>query len=495
VNRQSVLAVALAIGATLSLPAQASIDTARAKGLKWLVQAQQGDGAFVGAQGIEVQATAAAVEAMLAGGMTKSPQYARALSWLANAPGSSLDSRAWQAMALAGAGRDASSITNAIRDERNTSIAVSGSITGGYAAWGAYPGFGSSIPDTALGYGALRTAGLAYTNDTTELTVTMLCAILPAQLAGAPWVGAWPHSLPQSGQPAAVSPGSLAATSIMLYETKKQRQASRFLSGSACGRSSPAAIDAAMTSAKTWLLAQTNGDGGFAERSPQTGSLEASHPLATAMAVRALALFAAEGDTAATTAVNNARNWLAGQQGADGSWRGDPFVTARVLAALPAATGAQIADADGDGLPDVVETQLGSQTTVADAQRHLANDAQAEAGVTATSFTAAGILGQPFAHLLTADGTVPISYALVGGALPPGLALASGGQITGTPTNLGSYAFDYEATDAGGAKARIIGRIDIANASAGADGDVPLPAWALFALGASLLAALRRKTS
>lgn len=493
-KRQLILP-ALAFLAVLTAPAQASIDTARAKGLKWLVQTQQGDGAFAGAQGIEVQATAAAVEAMGGGGMTKSPQYARALAWLANAPGGSLDARAWQAMALAGAGRDATIIAGEIRAERNTSIAVSGGIAGGYAAWGAYPGYGSSIPDTAQGYGALRSAGLAYPNDTMELTVTMLCAILPAQLAGAPWTGAWPHALPQSGQPPAVSPGALVATAIMLHEAKKQRQAGRFLSGSACGRSSPAAIDAAMAGARAWLLAQANGDGGFAERSPQTGSLEASHPLATAMAVRALALFAAEGDPAAATAVGNARNWLAGQQGADGSWRGDPFVTARVLAALPAATGAQAADADGDGLPDVVETQLGSQIMVADAQRHLAHDAQAESGVTTTAFTAAGILGQPFAHLLTADGTTPISYALVGGALPPGLALAAGGQIAGTPTHLGSYAFDYEATDAGGAKTQIIGRIDIAAASSDADGDVPLPAWALFALGAALLAALRRKTT
>lgn len=192
-NRQLILP-ALACLAALTAPAQAGIDDARAKGLKWLVQTQKGDGSFNGLNGLDTQSTAAAVEAMGAGGMTKSPQYARALSWLANAPGSSLDARAWQAMALASAGRDAAGIAGTVRDERNTSIAVSGGIAGGYAAWGAYPGFGSSVPDTALGYGALRTAGLAYTNDTTELTVTMLCAILPAQLAGAPWVGAWPHA-------------------------------------------------------------------------------------------------------------------------------------------------------------------------------------------------------------------------------------------------------------------------------------------------------------
>ena len=472
--------------------AHGAIDDTRAKGIKWLVQAQKGDGSFAGLQGLEVQSTAAAVEALLAAGLNKSPQHARALAWLVNAPGGSLDARAWQAAALAAAGRDATSIAGGIRDQRNTSVAQSGGITGGIITWGAYPGYGAETLDTALGYGALRSAGVSYTNDTTDLTVTVLCSILPAQLSSAPWSGAWPQALPQSGQPSHASAGSLAATAIMLFELKKQRQAGRYLSGSACGKTSPGAIDTAMASAKTWLIAQANGDGGFAERNPQTSNLEASAPVATAIAIRALALFAAEGDTAANSAITNARAWLDTQQNADGSWRGDPFVTARVLAALPPATGTQLTDSDLDGLTDVVEQQLGTQVLVADAQGQLDPNANAVPGLTATSFSVTANLNQAFSYTVSASGgNGPFTFARINGTLPPGLLMAANGQISGSPTALGSYAFDYQVTDAANAKTLVIGRIDVMAPSA-TDGDVPLPAWALVVLGAGLLGALRR---
>ncbi|MEW5966046.1 MAG: hypothetical protein AB1720_03480 [Pseudomonadota bacterium] len=152
--------------ALATAPAQAAIDDARAKGIKWLVQTQKGDGSFAGLQGLEVQSTSAAVEAMLAAGLTRSPQYARALAWLTNTQGGSLDARAWQAAALAAAGRDATGIAGGIRDERNTTVAKSGSLQyiGGatYTTWGAYPGYGASTLDTALGYGALRSAAVSY---------------------------------------------------------------------------------------------------------------------------------------------------------------------------------------------------------------------------------------------------------------------------------------------------------------------------------------------
>lgn len=479
--------------AITTIPAQAAIDDARAKGIKWLVQSQKGDGSFVGLQGLEVQSTAAAVEAMLAAGLNKSPQYARALAWLANAPGGSLDSRAWQAAALAAAGRDAKTIAGTIRDDRNTSVVQSGSLpTPGVATWGAYPGYGASMIDTALGYGALRSAGVGYTNDTSDLTVTVLCNILPAQLTASPWSGAWTQALPQSGQPSHATNGSLAATAIMLYELKKQRQASRFLSGNACGKSSPSSIDSAMTSAKTWLIAQANGDGGFAERNPQTGTLEASAPVSTAMAIRALALFAAEGDSAATTAITNARTWLDAQQNIDGSWRGDPFVTARIVAALPAAAGAQLTDSDQDGLTDVVEQQLGTNVLVADAQGQLDPNANAVPGLTATSFSVTANLNEAFSYTVSASGgNGPFTFARVNGTLPPGLVMASNGLISGVPTAPGSYAFDYEVTDAANVQTLVIGRIDVMSPSP-SDGDVPLPAWAIALLGAGLLGAMRR---
>lgn len=489
---------AFLLATALALPAQATIDDARAKGLKWLVTTQKGDGSFSGLQGLDTQSTAAAVEAMAAGGMTKSPQYGRAVSWLANAPGGSLDSRAWQAMTLAAAGRDATAIAGGIRDERNTAVAKAGVITTGVALWGPFPGYTASLPDTALGFGALRSAGVAYANDTVDLTVTVLCNTLPAQLTTSPWNGSWPYALPQNGQPAHAVNGSLAATALTLFELKKQRQANRFVGGTACAKTSPGAIDSGMASAKTWLHAQANGNGGFAERNPQSGALETSSPVATTLAIRALALFAAEGDTTAGAAVANAQSWLVGQQNTDGSWGGDPFVTARVVAAFPAASGAQIADADNDGLTDVVEQQLGTQIAQADAQTRLATNGNAVAGMTTSAFNAAGTVGQPFTYnLIGGGGTGPFSCALTSGALPPGLSLGANGQIVGTPAGTGSYAFDYEITDALGVKTLVIGRLDIADvvAASGSDGDVPIPAWALLALGGALLTAMRRKAA
>ena len=49
-NHQQI-AFTLLLALTLASPAQATVDDARAKGIKWLVQTQKGDGSFVGLQG------------------------------------------------------------------------------------------------------------------------------------------------------------------------------------------------------------------------------------------------------------------------------------------------------------------------------------------------------------------------------------------------------------------------------------------------------------
>lgn len=50
--------------------------------------------------------------------------------------------------------------------------------------------------------------------------------------------------------------------------------------------------------------------------------------------------------------------------------------------------------------------------------------------------------------LAASGGTAPYSWTIASGALPPGLALAAAGAITGTPTTAGTYAFVVRATDA-----------------------------------------------
>jgi len=56
----------------------------------------------------------------------------------------------------------------------------------------------------------------------------------------------------------------------------------------------------------------------------------------------------------------------------------------------------------------------------------------------------------PTVALAASDGTAPYSFALAGGALPPGITLSSAGELSGNPTAAGSYSFTVEATDDNG---------------------------------------------
>lgn len=51
------------------------------------------------------------------------------------------------------------------------------------------------------------------------------------------------------------------------------------------------------------------------------------------------------------------------------------------------------------------------------------------------------------APLSASGGTAPYTFSIVGGALPAGMTLNSGGTLSGTPTNAGPYAFTVQASD------------------------------------------------
>lgn len=56
--------------------------------------------------------------------------------------------------------------------------------------------------------------------------------------------------------------------------------------------------------------------------------------------------------------------------------------------------------------------------------------------------------GAPYGQTLTASGgNGGYTYSLVSGALPPGIALSSAGNLSGTPTTAGNYNFTVKATD------------------------------------------------
>ncbi|WP_019464571.1 beta strand repeat-containing protein, partial [Dyella japonica] len=60
-----------------------------------------------------------------------------------------------------------------------------------------------------------------------------------------------------------------------------------------------------------------------------------------------------------------------------------------------------------------------------------------------------GTVGTGYSQTITAsNGNAPYTFSISAGSLPPGLVLASGGQLSGTPTGGGSYSFTVKVTDA-----------------------------------------------
>jgi hypothetical protein len=65
-----------------------------------------------------------------------------------------------------------------------------------------------------------------------------------------------------------------------------------------------------------------------------------------------------------------------------------------------------------------------------------------------------GAVGTAYSQTLAlTGGTAPFTWAVSGGSLPPGLALAANGALTGTPTAGGTYSFLVRLTDSAGSAA------------------------------------------
>lgn len=66
-----------------------------------------------------------------------------------------------------------------------------------------------------------------------------------------------------------------------------------------------------------------------------------------------------------------------------------------------------------------------------------------------TSLLTPANIGIPYAASLAGEGgAAPYGFALTSGQLPPGLALSSSGEFTGTPSAIGSFSFTVKMTDA-----------------------------------------------
>src|SRR5438552_3144464 len=338
-----VITVSAAPAPTAEQIQTARVDSARVKGLAWLLTHQRGDGSWKGPAGTEVTATAAALEGLTRAGLKGYP-YVAGISWLGNATTASVDSLARKIIALRQANLDVSAPVEQLRAWKNT-------IT---HTWGAYEGFETSFPDTPLALAALR---LAQVSDV-DLG-TALCVIFSAQQTGAASVtGSWSHIRPGSAPPPAAIKSAILPTTTNILEVEATRIATGLnaLSCTVDGVFATYSFTTVVDNGINWLLTQRrNADGGFGEPGVSTA-------FETALVYEVLsALRPTEPATGA------ALDFLIARQGADGTWSGDALDTAYVLKVFPRPA-LPLVDTDKDGIPDVVETLLGTDPKVADSR-------------------------------------------------------------------------------------------------------------------------------
>lgn len=124
-----------------------------------------------------------------------------------------------------------------------------------------------------------------------------------------------------------------------------------------------------------------------------------------------------------------------------------------------------VVDTDGDGLPDLVEDQLGTDPT--DPVNRLPD------GTVGRSFGP-----EPFLPR-TPEGAV---LAVDASTLPPGLRLEDG-VLVGTPSRAGTYDVEFTVTLPGGATYTSVRRLVIRPASGGGSADLPDVIWPVVIVG------------
>jgi hypothetical protein len=453
----SVILSAVAANAVAAAPTTAQFDQARVNGLAWLVTHQSGDGSWKSSNGLAIQSTVAAFDALTNAGIKQGYAYAASEAWLANADGVSVDSLSRKIMALFHAGANVSSLTTKLLTQRNDFARGS---------WGAYPKYQPTFPDSALATDVFLVSGTAYS----DLNYSL--GFISSKQNGD---GGWPYSA--SAPTAPVSSLIPTAYSVLTFAHAK-----------AAGWG----VDSNLTNGVNWLVAKAKPDGGFADDAlATTGS-----PLETALVYLALNQAKAAGNAAAVAAqatLDNASTFLVNNQAADGSWGNDPFATALGLQILPTLAPGTLADSNKNGVPDVVESKLGWTPTIPNHALAPGNG-QSIVGVTTSKLLSNATEYEPFSINLAASGTAPYTWQITSGFLPDGLSLnATTGQISGTPTSLGTFNFSYTVQDAASASVAVAAQIAVvAN-----DGDVPtLPQWGVIVMAALLMgtmAATQRK--
>ena len=459
----SIILSALTLNAWAVAPTTAQLNQSRIAGLAWLISHQSGEGGWKGSNGSAIQPTSAGISALANAGVKQGYPYSVAVSYLQNAEAPSVDSLSRQIMTLNSVGVNANPLITKLNQWQN-----------GNNAWGAYKGYGSSLPDTPL---AMLAEMQTHTLNITNAPSTLCYGLMYAQRSD----NSFSYLVNGTNTPPSLSSGSLIPT---LYAMLALNRAQAYIGWStlSCNQLqnnvwvlTTFTLSTMVNNAATWVLGKQNTtDGGF-------GDFGQSTVLETAITYLALNQLA---PATYATQLGNAQGYLISQQRADGSWGGDPLATALALQTLPTLAPGTLLDTNKNGVPDVVEGFLGLNATTPNHTLALGNG-QSVSGITTAQLIATGVLNQQFAYTLTASGgTTPYAWSVASGYLPDGLVMnATTGQISGTPTSEGNFNFSYAVKDAANATLTVAAQIQIS-----ADNDVPtLPQWGVIVMALLLM--------
>ncbi len=392
------------------------LDNARKQGLAWLYQNQKGDGGWAAVEGLDVQSTAAAIDAFINVGIKRGNTYNAAVAKLENVAPSSIDGQARRLAILGRIGSDTTQLSSQLQAATNMS-----------KAWGALPGYSADPLDTALALSGILDTTPSYTN--ADLLSALCAAIVPTQGASGGWSYTSAASVP-------AAPAVVPTAYVVLLLQKINTNPARFTGGGCAGTSFT--LSTLISNGVAFLATKQNsGDHGFSD-SGNSGILETA---AAYLAIQAV--------NPAHTALASAQDFLVGRQQSSGTWVSDPFQTALALQTLPPTI---LADTDGDGVPDVVESILGTNPAIADGRSLLPGNGKPAVGIVGNVVVLNAQQNVAFTYTLSASGgTSPYTFSLASGILPTGLTLANNGTISGTPTVAGTFKFIYQVRDVVGA--------------------------------------------
>jgi len=422
---------------------QTQIDNARANGIAWLVQHQNGDGSWGDTDAAtRMAATTESMEALRRSGAKYGHLFTRALSWVANTKTESVDSLARKIEQLEKEGLSSEELglmqeLMSYRDVINK-------------CWGSFEYHSCSFPDTSLAMDAILnariTSGYLYSDDFATLDLIM------SSHAPYPTVNGWSYIAAGDGS---TLDQKIMPTAYNLITQLRYFSWYRYWGLISPGNATFSELINDLNIGSSWLFNRFYAvDGSFRDDpSIATGAVQS-----TALAYYALAAMRDYGfpfPPAELAELVSAQDFIISQQQADGSWEGGALVTALAVRSLPSAT---MTDTDNDGIPDTVETVLGTNPNVADGRGYLDNngldlDHLQNTGLSAPAIMRETVVNQAFSHTPTVSGGTPgYSWSLLTGSLPSGISLISSvtGALNGTPTYVGSQTFALQAQDATG---------------------------------------------